>query len=159
VFAAAVAAVVAVLPALPAGWQGVTHWSLVGASTADEYGTVRVETCTRGALLLDWTCRGRFKVNDPMAEPYPPMDDVTVVNDARFHSRGTLVDAAKKQKSRHAYLWGGIQQARSGALWAGVLLCLAAAVLAVARRGRRVRLPSTLLVLGVLLFVAVHPYW
>jgi hypothetical protein len=137
VLVVAVAALVVVVPLLPAAWQSVTHFNLIcdigDVGQADEHGTVRVQSCRRDALFFTWTCRGRFEVNDPMAEPYPGMDDVAVVNDAQPHPQGALVDAAKELTSHDGYLWGGAEQIRTVALWAWVLLCLVCVAGAVAR--------------------------
>lgn len=152
-------AVVAVLPVLPAQWRTITHLSLVSNSGADEHGAVQVESCTRGALHFAWTCRGQFSVNDSEAEPYPPTDDVTVVNDWRFHARGTWVDATKSLHSHEAVRWGTAQEARAVALLGGAALCVVAAGSAVVLRGRRVLMPAGLLLLGVLMLVAGRVHW
>lgn len=135
----AVAALAVVLPVLPAAWRGITHWTVISDDGADERGTVRVQSCTRDPLFFTWTCRGRFEVNDPMAEPYRGMDDVAVVNDGLPHPQGTLIDTAKELTSHEGYLWGGAEQMRTAALWAWVLLCLIVAAGAVVRLVKAVR--------------------
>lgn len=160
VLLAAVAALVVAMPLLPAEWRSVTHFSGVGNRGQGELGKVTVATCSRGALLVNWTCRGRFEVNDSMAEPYPSMDDVTVVNDGRHHARGEQVDATKSLSSHEAYRWGGLRQLRVVALWAGVVLCLAAAVLALGRRRGSVALPLATVAAGVAAVLAgTYPLW
>src|SRR3954451_23987155 len=97
------------LPALPSAWAGVTHRDAVRANTRVMLGYVTVQRCSRGALHFDWSCRGRFQVNDPMAEPYSDVTGVTVANDPRHYRVGDTLDTALPFQSRVGYRWGAAQ--------------------------------------------------
>jgi hypothetical protein len=136
----AVASIV-IVPSLPAEWRGLSHLASIGSGSphADgvHLGFVTVANCSRGSLVLDWGCRGLFQVNDPMSDEYPPVENVTVVNDSHLRSRGSLVDVKLTSGSHQAYLWGRVEQGRVLAFWAGVLLCVMVALVTAPRRLRR----------------------
>lgn len=82
---------VAAAPGLPARRASITLFDQIGDHGAGELGFVTVGYCARVWLYHDWSCRGTFQVNDPMAEPYRPTPDVRVANDLRWHRPGTTV--------------------------------------------------------------------
>jgi hypothetical protein len=132
----ALTAIVMALPSLPAAWAGITNLSRIGDNGAGELGYVTVSACERGTLHFDWTCHGTFQVNDPMAESYAPTRDVSVVNDSGYHARSAQVSSTLAVHSRRAYVYGGTQQFVVLVLWAGLALCILAAVLALFRLRR-----------------------
>jgi hypothetical protein len=154
-----------VVPSLPAESRGLTHFTSMGSVREGPWdgghlGVVTVVNCSRGRLVLDWTCRGLFQVNDPMSDDYPPVQNVTVVNDARFHSAGSMVGAKLTSGYHQAYLWGGLEQLKLLAFWAGLLLCMMAGLVIVPRHLRRVRALSLVpLLLGIGILTAVQPLW
>ncbi len=153
----AVLAVLAAVPAMPAFWRGATHLRTIGNGGSERGGIVTVEQCSR-QLAVTWVCTGRYQVNDPLAQPYPDVDGVTVVNDTRHHPAGMQLGATLPAGSHDAYLWGGTQQFRTLAFWLGVLLCAAAALLTLRRRRHR-QVAAGVLVGGIVLLLAAHPYW
>lgn len=133
-----------VVPSLPAEWRSLSHFTSIGSGgpgPADgvHEGFVTVAKCSRGPLVFDWRCSGLFQANDPMSDEYPPVANVTVVNDAHLRSRGSFVDVKLTSGSHQAYLWGGLEQVRVLAFWAGVLLFVMAGLVTAPRRLRRFR--------------------
>lgn len=95
----AAAALLALVPAVPATWASLRYWHGV-TDAAFPNGYVTVTSCSRGSLAVDWTCRGTFRVNDPMAEPVPSgplrgvvlaMTSVTTRPERRCNPRFDLV--------------------------------------------------------------------
>jgi hypothetical protein len=120
-------------------------------------GYVTVQGCSRGALHFDWSCRGRFQVNDPIAEPYNDVTDVTVANDPRHYRVGDTLDTALPFRSRIGYRWGATQDAKTVGLWLGVLLCIAAAVAAFSKRRAPLWGSRIALLIGAALIVGLAP--
>jgi hypothetical protein len=154
----AVAALLALVSAVPATWASLRYWHGV-TDSAFPNGYVTVTSCSRGSLAVDWTCRGTFRVNDPMAEPVPtgPLHGVVLTNDFRHHSMGSQVQSALRPGSTRAYLWGDSYAGEVIARIVGAGLCLLGLGLAFALRSRRLWwLSPTSAVVGALL-VAVTP--
>jgi hypothetical protein len=152
----AVAALLALAPAVPATWASLRYWHGV-TDAAFPNGSVTVTSCSRGALAVEWTCRGTFRVNDPMAEPVPsgPLRGVLLANDFRHHSIGAQVQSALRPGSRRAYLWGDSYAGNVIGRIVGAGLCLLGVGLAWALRRRRLWwVPPTSAVVGAL-FVAL----
>jgi MYXO-CTERM domain-containing protein len=150
----AVAALLALVPAVPATWASLRYCHGITAE-AFPNGYITVTSCSRGSLAVDWTCRGTFRVNDLMAEPAPsgPLPGVVLANDFHHHSTGARVQSALRPGTRRAYLWGDSSVAGKviGRI-VGAGLCLLGLGLAWAHRRRRPWwLSPTSAVIGALL--------
>lgn len=154
----ALAAMLALVPAVPATWASLRYWHGV-TDAAFPNGYVTVSSCSRGALALDWTCRGTFRVNDPMAEPAPsgPLHDVVLANEFRHHSIGAQVQSALRPGSRRAYLWGDSYAVTVIERILAAGLCLLGLGLAWVLRRRRLwwLSPTSAVVAALLVAVAV----
>ena len=139
-----------VLPSLPSGWSGISHLPSIRDLGA---GNVRITNCSRGDLLIDWTCSGTWSPNDPMAHPTPSIH-VTVKNDAQHLTLGTDLAYVRLERGIHdAYNAGATKQGQTVALWLGVLAGLATLVLIVTtRRSRLLSLPASGLALEIVFF-------
>jgi hypothetical protein len=143
------------VPSMSAAFNGATHIQLLGD---DGQGEVLISSCNRGALVEDWTCRGIWQSNDPMA--YPATSHiVTVANNARELNRGTdLGYVYSRPSSKIGYMTGTTQQLETIGFWIGVLTMLAAIGLTFLRRFRRNTEFAVLAFgIGVLCLVASWP--
>jgi hypothetical protein len=134
----AVAALLVMVPTVPATWANFRHWGAV-TDGAHPTGQVSVTGCARGSLQVNWRCRGTFRVDDPLAEPTPSgaLGGVVIVNDFHRHPVGSRVGVALRLGTRRAYLWGDEYAAGVVGRLAGALLSLIAIGLAWPLRRRR----------------------
>lgn len=147
---------VLVAPATTSMWSTVRHWHETTTGGAADIGQVTVTHCSRRPLLVSWSCRGTFRVDDPMGQPGGPVRNVSVPNDFQHHPFGGQVPVTLVRHDRTAYLWGDGHDAEVLAGTIGVLLCLSGIVGIIAARRRRVEWFTTAIaLLGVVLVLPI----
>jgi len=141
------AAVVAVVPALPYAWASVMAQTAVTGAAPSGYLTVT--SCTRAFLPTDWHCQGSYAYADPMANGVTVTANVALANDPRHQNRGNQVSAVLQPGTRRAYLWGGLYTARLVLLALGLALCLSGSAVLLAWRRPRLLFTVPVLAIGI----------
>jgi hypothetical protein len=141
------AAVVAVVPALPYAWASVMARTAVAGAAPNGY--VTVTGCTRAFLPTDWHCQGSYAYADPMANGDSVTANVALTNDPRHQDRGNQVSAVLQPGTRRAYLWGGLYSARLVLLALGLVACLSGSAVLLAWRRPRLLIMVPVLAIGI----------
>lgn len=151
----------AAAPAMRGSWVSLTNFHSISRDGVYSLGTLTVTSCTHEPLPHDWTCRGDYRVTDPLGDPGHDRLDIPLANDFRRHAPGDQIDVATiSRRESAAYLSGTDELVRVGAFWLGVLAAVAAIGLVLVSR-RRIQLVGAAVAIaaGLLLSPTLVRVW